>query len=61
MVILTRQGVRRFSSELLLAIELRIDSIRGGEGGDTAEERYYGDCNLIHFARWGHHDHKIPL
>lgn len=30
MVILTRQGVRRFSSELLLAIELRIDSIRGG-------------------------------
>lgn len=50
MVILTRQGVRRFSSELLLAIELRIDSIRGGEGGDTAEEGYYGDCNLIHFA-----------
>lgn len=55
MVILMRRRVRRFSSELLLAIELRIDSIKGG--GEVG----HGDCNLIHFARWNHRDHKIAL
>lgn len=34
-------------------IKNRLD--KGGE------EVGHGDCNLIHFARWSHRDHKIAL